>query len=468
VAFRHLGAAVITIFASTIWTISASGPASAAPFPAPEPFIAPSCPGQTDSNPSPEAEPGNESPVNLREVFGARLEAYNAGHVVPLYDYAGYAYDSYPPLCGVRYVPSLGEPVAEWMFCTDLDSKVCGDMLPDGSLAEGTDRVDPLDKLPVNPKLSADQEKIIAYLVQHGYSYTGVGDQSWGGTTFARSDGSSAERAALQTLIWCVSDWDASQAPSESDTGFTKTCQASMNSTEQARILSMIPQEPTVSLELSGEERELTVDDTASFQLRTNLFNQPISLRTTASGDVNLTVCEGSATLTGQTITVSGSGEEPALVTLCATSTVAGEIEIEATGRPTFTEHVGWNQSPTLVDGDPCQVFAAFYENQSQQLDSRASATFVSERTPTPTPTPEPTTDPTPEPTSTPDTSGDGDGDETTSTTSSRTTSDASSSDLPEAGAPRLTLALAIAAGLLAVGSLLIARSRKRTAAHRR
>ena len=98
-------------------------------------FTAPSCAGQTTSDPA--ANTGY-AVVDLTQVFGGRLASYNAGHVVPLYDAFGGSVlltdagvntgdAAYPPLCATRYVESLGTAVSEWMFCTDRLAQTCGD-----------------------------------------------------------------------------------------------------------------------------------------------------------------------------------------------------------------------------------------------------------------------------------------------------------------------------------------------------
>ena len=74
-------------------------------------FDAPLCVATTDDDPS-EARGPIE---NLRSVFGDRLNAYNEGEVVPLYDTFG-ANDEhalnggYPPVCGTRYDGTVGVP----------------------------------------------------------------------------------------------------------------------------------------------------------------------------------------------------------------------------------------------------------------------------------------------------------------------------------------------------------------------
>lgn len=454
---RRIAASAAALAALVIAPLANVAPAAAdTPSPAvASAFDAPRCDGTTSVNPA----NGDGAIDNLLSVFGGRLTAYNAGGVVPLYDAFGRNVGAYPPLCGVRYVASVGGPVSEWMFCTDLKSHVCGETDANGNLQEGNAPVDPLQKKASNPKLTSDQEKVIAYLIQHGHSYNGVGNQSWGGVTTATANDSSNKRAALQSLIWCVSD----TPPAGSD--LLATCANSMNAAEQARILALVPASPAVTLDFDSSGSTLTIKDTAKFNLSTNLFDQPISLEKSGTATSTLTVCGGTATLTGNTLTVPGNGSAATRsITLCATATTAGTINIDASAEPASTSHIGWNQSPTIVTGDPCQVFAAFYTDQQARVSDLAKATFATAPVVTPTPTPTTPTTPaptTPAPSSTtpaPDVDDDSDDDETV------VSSDSTDGTLPDAGGPLSPLMLGLAGSLIIAGAgMAFAANRTRT-----
>jgi hypothetical protein len=258
------------------------------------PFNAPLCPGQTLADPQ-DAGPGAVVP-DLTLVFGDRLDQYNAGGVVVLYDYAGEnrSDGGYPPLCGVRHVAGVGA-VSEWMFCTDLFSNVCGSTGANGELLDdvGNPMAPLADLGSRNPKLTDDEEKIIAYLVRHGHAFT-VPPANAGGAVVpsgvARADGTSLERLALQELIWCVSDGPTGWAELD------KVCNAMIDATEQARILSLVPDAPVVDLSLGTTSTDpLAFGETVVVTLRTNVYEQPIDL--TAAGLVGtLTVLSGPAT----------------------------------------------------------------------------------------------------------------------------------------------------------------------------
>jgi hypothetical protein len=353
-------------------------------------FPAPLCAGTTDSNP---AENDGYAVPDLTQVFDQRLVSYNAGSIVPLYDAFGGSIlltssgentgqAAYPPVCGTRYVASIDAAVSEWMFCTDRSAQACGDTDADGNLVDHDGNpIAPMTGLPKNPKLDANQEKLIAYLVQHGHSYAGVGDQGWDGVTEARSDLGSNERLALQTLVWCISD------PSDQGTDFDITCENNLDEVEQQRLLAMIPDAPELVLSFSSGAA-LNVGQTATFTLTTNVFNQPIQIETAGTATTSWSVCSGDATLTDSTLTVAGSNPaESEQIVLCAKASTVGTATVNASAAPPSTEHIGWSQSinPTLEE--PCQVFATFHEDNKATISASASTTFGAGSAPTHTAT---------------------------------------------------------------------------------
>lgn len=332
-------------------------------------FVAPLCPGTTDFDPAVNGEPSH--PVtNLRNVFGARLTAYNAGRVVPLYDSYGLSGpDVYPPLCGTRYVAAAGGPVSEWMYCTDRLSQVCGDLDANGNLLDEKGVViNPLTTLTRNRRLTSAQERVISYLIQHGHAYDGIGDQYFDGAKAAKSNAGTDERKALQTLIWCVSD------PGTSPSDFTSTCAKLMGPKEQARLLAMTPADPELTLQRRAAA--VRVGQTARFDLTTNVFNQAITLTTGGTATARWRVCRGDATLNGSTLTVrpvtSGAS---AAVQLCARAKSKGELTVAANVAPPTTKHIGWNQSIQSGLFEDCQVFATFHAAKLVTLRASARST---------------------------------------------------------------------------------------------
>ncbi|MFJ2353511.1 hypothetical protein, partial [Glutamicibacter sp. NPDC087673] len=361
-------------------------------------FMAPRCEGSTLGNPE---TTGPDAYPNLLLVSGERLENYRDGHVVPLYDSYGYADGSYPPLCGVRYDAAADSPISEWMFCTDIGSKVCGDVLPGGQLGEVDVSVNPMEELAGNPRLDADQERLVSWLIHHESAYQGVGSYAWGGTTVASATRGTGERTALQTLIWCISDW-----PEASEADRLTTCEASMNQQEQQRILSLIPVAEEYLLELNPENSTVQVDDAAVLQLTTNIYGQPISLSTSSNAAIDLCEAMDGVVLAGTQLTLDAPASgDSAAIDLCVVASEATELSLNASVKPAQTVNIVWNQSQN--NGEVvCQVFAGFRDASAGQISAAANITVKATVEPTePTdPTVEPTeptdpTDPTVEPT---------------------------------------------------------------------
>ena len=346
-------------------------------------FTAPLCPGQTTFDPT--ARPGTEPIPNLARVFaGPRLDDFNAGETVLLYDSLGMNPDTggYPPVCATRYVAGVGA-VSEWLFCTDLYSHTCGRSGSTGALVD--EDGDPMPGLrdigTTNPRLGpdpitrAEQEKIIAYLVRHGHPYDVIPTQSTSllPDLSARADGTTDQRTALQDLIWCISDPNSGWAALEA------VCDAVMDATEQQRILAMIPDVPVVELDLVSPTATLAVGDTATITLHTNLYNQPIALVSTGAAGT-LSVLSGPATLGAGTITVTGT--DPAVSTtveIGVTATAAGDVMLEAATEPVRVEDFSWLQSAGdfYGDGTDCQVYATFREAELDTLTDDAMARFA-------------------------------------------------------------------------------------------
>lgn len=359
---RTRAAGVVAVLLSGLMVLGSvlvAGPAVAAPLPVPVTAFHATCPGHTDRvNPS-------ENGVDLTLVDGVRLAAYNNGKMVPLYDAAGYGAGAYPAVCGVRDVG--GTPVAEWMFCTDLESKVCSDLDPvtGGWQEEYKDTAGiwhtypvagPEDVLTGNPKLTAAEERLIAYLIQNGHSYAGIGSQEWNGVTVAKSDGSTDERQALQTLVWCISD------PQTTNQDMIDTCAATLPPAERAKLLAMTPTTPRLDMTVPAGAGQTDIGQNVEFTVTTNILNQSLDLTVAASPGVTLAVCSGPGTLNGNALTVAGTDPNvDHVVKLCASGPPSGTIDLTIKATPSTPDHIRWAQSPTKSPrNNPCQVFANF------------------------------------------------------------------------------------------------------------
>lgn len=364
-AFLPLGASVATSAAS----------ADVPDVPIGLAFNAPECSGAVAADPTHALGPVSD----LTLVFGQRLADYNAGKIVVLYDAFGENDDDgYPALCGVRYVAGVG-PVSQWMFCTDIFSHICSGTDSEGQLLDIDGKpIGGLAALDGNSKLSADQNKLIAYLILNGHAYDGSGYYSWDGVGDGAADATVDERLALQTLIWCISDPADPASPKPSEVQRAATCQASMNPDEQARLLTLIPDAPSVQLAFTGSTATLRTGDTARFTLTTNLHDQPITLAESGlTGD--LTVVAGDATLAGNLLTVVGDDpEQTSTVTLGFTASTAGTEELTVSAQPASVTELDWNQSPGVAaDTKKCQVFANFNQVNPPEIVDHADAIFA-------------------------------------------------------------------------------------------
>jgi hypothetical protein len=383
--------------------------ADSPPTPVADAFAAQPCPGDTVFDP---AHAVGAVP-DLLQVFGQRLEEYNAGRPVVLYDSAGAnGRNGTPPLCEVRYVASAndgaGGPVSTWMYCTDLYYHTCGGADSDGRLIDiDGDVIDGLSDVGSdNPRLFPDENKIVAYLIEHGHSYHGTGIYSEEGATNALADGTYDQRGALQTLIWCISDPVDSAPSGQAERDRAATCAANMDDAEQARILAMIPSTPDLQLSAAGPPSPLSPGDTATIAVVTNVFNQPITV-TVSGPEGTLEVTGGDATLSGNTLIVAGDDPtQTAHVTLGFTADAAGTARLSASATPASINAISWNQSPGVSnDETPCQIFATFEDKSQATITAATEATFIAPPTSPPT-SPPPTSPPTsPPPTSPPPTS---------------------------------------------------------------
>lgn len=341
-------------------------------------FNAGLCPGATDDDPR--NVQGEAAVPDLTRVFGARLDDYNNGQVVALYDtFGANELNGYPAVCGVRYVEGVGA-VSEWMFCTDYFSHVCSGVNENGELVDIDGNPIPgMEATPANPKLTVEQEKLISWLILNGHSYDGTGYFAFNDTSNATQDSGSLERTALQVLVWCISD-PVSSGATGTEAERAQTCADNMDADEQARLLAQIPDEAMITLQFDSPSAPLAVGDTAEFELTTNLYDQPIALN--ASGvDGSLEVVSGNATYDPTAGTLTVAGTDPSATTpvrLSFTRGSPGTVTLSAEAQPASHTHIAWNQSPGVAeDGKPCQVFATFPTTVDRSVSAAAEATFV-------------------------------------------------------------------------------------------
>ena len=328
------------------------------PSPEADPFIAPACEGSAPDEAS-------------RVVTGAQLENYNAGGIAVLYGSQGMRNEdtARAPGCGVRYVEAAGGPVSEWMYCTDMSKAACLNVKPDGSLesVEGPQPVDPMEWLDGNDKLTKDQSKVIAYILQNDLSVTPPPDADV--TTASNRD--RHERYARQLMVWCISDYDRFGVGGDNNLW----CNENIGPERQAEILASIPEIPQIDLSISGGQTNIPVGATARLVVSTNVFKQPIEFHVEGA---EVKICSGDATITDRQLLVQGTNPDVSKqVHLCIKRTTPGDVTLSLSATPQASKYLSWAQANHSSDTTSCQVFAAFERSRATKVRTMTQLNFV-------------------------------------------------------------------------------------------
>jgi len=358
------------------------------------PFSAPPCIGEI---PQPRYFP-TWMPDGSHDMYWVdlvRLEEFNAGRIVLLHPLDGENWESQPPVCGTRHVASAVSAdnpqgaVSQWMYCTDLDKKVCSATMLDGHMAYEVEEDDDFIKVPTahgyqqltgNARLTAEQERVVGYILQNPLQVSGPITPDFGEGTQA-DDLTDGSRKNRQSLVWCVTDFVPSATGREEwcstnvwveSTGLDDIDPTSNYAQWLARTstgtpeLTITPATQSVLLGSGPETREAL--------LQTNVLNQPITLEMTGVW----TVCAGqsNATLNGTNLVVTGPRDSSQDVRLCTTSSSAATATVTATVTPPAAEHLSWVSADEV-----CQVFATHESAQTVTLTASASVTFIAQPT---------------------------------------------------------------------------------------
>lgn len=375
-------AAVLSLAASVAGVATAGAAAGAVPPPvAAAAFDAALCPGTTETprEPAPgttavPVDPttaGPEGFPDLTHVSGPRLDAYNAGQVVPLYNLEGDGdWNGFPPLCSLRYDAQLGGPVTEWMFCTDVYDHTCGEIRPDGGLALYGEELPYPETVPAEDvPLTDTQVDAIARLVQAGYTSSNG--------SVGRADAGTAERWTLQQMIWCVSNDYECDAVGLDDAAIAE--------------LASQTQEEAGWVEVSADAATVTAGSPVRVEVSTNVLGTPIGITTDLA---DLALCADSpapATFAGQQLVVDSAAGSPATVALCGVATTPGEATFTAVGI-TPDDHFQRSDATGLPEGwGACQIYVLWRAFAGQEFGDDAVITV--EPAATPEPEESPTTD---------------------------------------------------------------------------
>lgn len=379
----RLGAALAVIASVLVVPVGTELAQADVPNPPAVEFYAQPCSGTTPSNPAVASDPGPNVP-NLLRVWGGRLTAYNAGDPVILYNNSGTSGWSGPnpgdhfasnPVCTVRHVDGIGD-VSEWTYCTQDAASACswtdanGDLIRQGQPL--LPMVDPPDDA---PHLTADQQKLQAYIVQTELPI--VAGTNWSGGATAGGTASNNDRESRtfrQDLVHCI---DNPPDPGDNHEGF---CNANMSSVTQARILDIIGGSPTDQLSATAPGTTVAPGANGQITVSTTLAGVPLQVDATG-GTVSLCDITDPATLSGNTLTVDANAAPlPVSIDLCVTRATAGQVSLDIEGTAPDIANIGYSKSPGYVGGggtNLCQIFALIVPEHDVPVTASAAINFA-------------------------------------------------------------------------------------------
>ncbi len=330
-------------------------------------FTADECAGTTTEDPATQ-QIGEHS---LLDVFGERLESFNAGSAVMLYGTNG-ANEPSTPNCATRHVEGVGA-VSEWIYCTDMTNHTCSVTDDEGRLTHDGGVVGAPEPTEANTDLTAEEHQIISYIVTHDMEITPL-PEGYGGTgaTLAADD-SAVTRAARQQLVWCVSDADLMHYYP----GMDEWCPDNIGEDKREQILAGLPDDPV--LEISPDTTSVDPGEEVELTLSTNLLNQPIEVAST-SGTLDVCTPQDGITLTDGTLTVASDHPATREVALCSTPEGAEDYTVTASATAYDGQEVDWVQSPNAApDGTLCQVYAIAVPRAANELSVNTAVTVNEE-----------------------------------------------------------------------------------------
>lgn len=332
-----------------------------------EPFQAPLCTGETENDPR--NDPNPYVITDWTQMFGERITDYNAGRMVVLYDTSGRGSGELPA-CGTRHEAGIGAS-SEWMYCTDFTSKTCTNIDTDGSLVEEGVPVDPLEDIGSNPRLTADQERLVRHILT-----TEIPVETLSGPVII-SDATELSREARQHAVWCITDYSPEMVNDYSPEPIKRLgflCDTNFSEAQVQAMLDSLPEDPVFESVLSTSSSSTAIEpgETVEVEVTSNVYDTPITVEAPGA---EVSVCpasEGLAAIVDGQLVLSPSELPTETVRLCVTWQAAGthDIDFSVTPDASTTRALSWVQSPTLIDGIPCQVYSNFNSVSGMTLTS--------------------------------------------------------------------------------------------------
>ncbi|MBL3699991.1 hypothetical protein D3228_10070 [Leucobacter luti] len=257
--------------------------------------------------------------------------------------------------------------MSSWIYCTYDRASTCGWTNAEGKLERQGVVLPGLDYVDPDPRLTAEQRKLQAYIIQNDLPVL-AGPNGTGGTVATDTVANNAtptSRQLRQNLVHCIDNPERSSG--------VAFCAANMSPATQQRILEIIGSDTASLLTASGPAATVAAGAAGEVVVTTTLAGSPLQVSVTGG---TATVCGGPATLTGSALVVAPDAELPAEITLCVTRPDTGTASVEVTGAPPVIENIGFAQSSRFAGDTLCQVFSAVESERRTTLQAQATIAF--------------------------------------------------------------------------------------------
>ncbi|TCP57213.1 SdrD B-like protein [Tamaricihabitans halophyticus] len=256
------------------------------------------------------------------------------------------------PLCGVQQGDD-GEPVAEWMYCTDWGVNECGQKTFDG--------------VQTNPKLDEQGEQRVAFVILNGDDSTPEG------------------RAGINLDVWCAADGQEKgfvegEEPTNGVVEYLENGEIQLSGDQRtcpdfAKDVDPYLGADEYTVDVQGPDGTVSAGEQAAFEITTNIAT-PLTIGLEGADEDSLEVCpsdDSGSTLDGNKLTVAGAeASSEGTAQLCTTRDSEGEVSVTASGNPPMRDTIQWNSA-----GENCQIFADFTETAAEPVSGQSTAQFT-------------------------------------------------------------------------------------------